>query len=194
MFHRDYAPPEPVVAGYIRHPLAAMVARAKKRNPASLFWIQEDGRLLEQPHLFRAYRPPKGEVLDRERHEHEQRFRRLFAFRSGIRVICAGSEETLAWFRRDAVRLLDRRTCFRRFPEMPDPRDPLRHFVLALDREIRFASVDRAATIHHLDGDEQTRRYRMLRFTGKGKPRWQNTPVEIRMSQERHNRLIALGA
>lgn len=174
VFCRDWPEPDATHPGFDgSHPLEKRITMVSQANPDACLRIQEDGALLVQPHLLRPFHSvPESASHRRWRDAHEHRFGEAFGFQSGVRLVCAASANALAWFRRDAVRLLNRRSCFWTYPDFPDPRDPLRHFVLALDRDILFAHHQTSCPVVHLDGHERRRHFRMLRFKGSGQPRW----------------------
>ena len=155
------------------HPLKQLADLLRQHVPESLIIIREDGLLLEQGNLF-VSRPPlqTPEKLVRSRINHEASFREQFSRHNGACYLFSSTGERLEWFRRDCTRLLDARVYCWNFPERPDPRDPLVHFILAPDAAIRFTSLDARLPGLHLDGTQRHFHYRETRRSGGGRPHW----------------------
>lgn len=146
------------------HPLRAKLDFLRRHHPGCRFTIREDGLILEQLPLFQATpHKPVPSLFDR----HERGFSRALAHQlkpfRGIHYVLATNSERLRWFQRDCLRVLGNRCHCWNFPEAPDPRDPLLHFVLASDRAIRHARLDGRYPLLHLDGNRRHWHYRQAR-------------------------------
>ena len=159
--------------GRSRHPLEVLARLLREYLPESLIITREDGLILEQGNLF-VSRPPlcTPDHLARSRLKHEITFRDQFQQQSGACYLFSARSDRLDWFRRDCTRLLDARVFCWNYPEQPDPRDPLVHFILVPDAAIRFASLGPLLPALHLDGTEKQLHYRAVRRSPGGRPRW----------------------
>jgi len=147
------------------HPRRAWARLCVRRRPQSRFLVCEDGSLLEQMALFGArsrLRPPAGWRAASA--AFDAAFIGQFAGRRGVCRVMAEDRASLAWFARDCRRLLGPSAHCWRWPHTPDARDPLTHFILTADRDIRFAALDPSAPSFHLDGNASRRRYRAARI------------------------------
>ena len=174
--------PEPVwveaLKGRTVHPLAALAQSQQTRNPHHQFWLREDGRLVEQLHLFHSYRPaPKKEVFSQERRNYDHQFKKQYKCVTGLTYVFSKKANTLKWFARDCRRLLGNRVCCWWYPALPDPGDPLIHFVLVKDSAIRFQQLPRPGNQVHMDGNGNNLAFRHIRLQGKSSCNWKSNRV-----------------
>ncbi|MDJ0836160.1 MAG: hypothetical protein QNK37_06550 [Acidobacteriota bacterium] len=156
------------------HPLARIHRAFQQYDPHALLTLREDGQSQAQSHLF--YRPVgpfllPGELM-RLRHLHDHAFRKQLSDLRGRYYIFANKKEPLDWFRRDCKRLLPAHVFCWDYPEGPDPRDPLTHFILVPDAAIRFAVLNPKIHGFSLDGDGHRDLYRLVRWPAVGDPDW----------------------
>ncbi len=159
--------------GVQRHPYERLRMRLARERPQSHFWFQEDGRLLEQPSLFDRHPPKEPDAsfracLDR----FEELFRKRFSSFRGSAYLFSKHRAKLAWIKRDCLRLMGRRISCWSFPAMPDPQDPLTHFILIRDHQIRLTRLERNLPCFHLDGGDRRLRFRSYRVAERPDPRW----------------------
>lgn len=160
-------------SGLERHPFEELLMRLVREHPQSQIWIQEDGRLLEQPSLFATHRKsPPTTSFRRQLAHFEGLFREQWAGFKGSAYVFSRSRARLAWFRRDCLRLLGTRICCWPFPCMPDPRDPLPHLILVRDQHVRLTRLERVLPCYFLDGEERRNLFRQYRVGNRKGPRW----------------------
>jgi len=148
-----------------RHPRAEMLERARVQNPKSLFRVVENGSISEQPWLFssRKHWSPDSELKEEARRFDEALRCELQEIEGGAFLV-ASDPELLTWFHCDCIRLLSKRYCYWNFPDMPDPRDGMIHFVLVADQSLKFTNPDNRFRTYYLDGTQRQHSFREVRF------------------------------
>ncbi len=157
------------------HPRAKALRDATISKPLSQFTPTEEGAILEQPWLFspRGFWQPEARFWEMSEMYDRQLLSELTTLQKGA-IFVAKDPELLAWMRRDCTRLLSKRYCCWNFPEMPDPRDPLIHFIFATDRSLRFERLDKRLQIRCLDGGFREQQYRAIRSQPANPPKWRH--------------------
>ncbi|CAM2067836.1 hypothetical protein SCOR_20825 [Sulfidibacter corallicola] len=171
------------------HPAARMKARLQATASNVTCWYGEAGELWVQPSLLSPWNLLRVDDLRENRQTLARRFRDELGDFEGAAWVLAASNDRLAWFRRDCLRVLGPRFRCVAFPDLPDPRDRQPHFVMATDARIRFADL-RRFPILHADGDAARRRYRHARAVALGPGKWIALSEPRRWGRVRWNRCI----
>jgi len=156
-----------------KHPLELIRSHARRTAPSVGLEYREDGRLQVQDHLFEpAGGIPLPSDLSARLALHEHVFTKQLADAHGRRYVFSAEADRLEWFRRDCRRLLSNRVFCWDFPEGPDPRDPLTHFILTHDSILRFQGLEDEVPELSLDGDPLCDEYRTARRPPRAQPTW----------------------
>lgn len=154
------------------HPLHERKLWYIKNTPGLAVVEQEDGQPLLQFPLFSGVPSLKSpQHLETAQQILDCRFLEHYANLPAHCYILAEDKSRLLWFRQDCIRLLGPRVCLWNYPQHPDPRDPLQHFILTCDRQIRFDALQDHFGILHLDGTHRHYLYRSARMTS-GNAHW----------------------
>lgn len=149
-----------------KHPLQDLAQWYQAQNPNLTVSHQEDGQpLLQLPLFERANLSPVPEPLLVAQRILDCRFLEQYARLPHRCYIIANSPQWLAWFRNDCIRLLGPQICLWGYPQHPDEGDPLQHFILTTDRQIRFQTLQWRYGILHLDGERRHHFYRSCRIS-----------------------------
>ena len=148
-----------------QHPYLARAQILKRSRPSSDWLLREDGVAVEQLSLFDPIEHGHcGDAYSQECTLFDQSFRRDTTGRSGRTYVFAANAARLAWFRRDCRRLLPAGTFCWEFPQVPDPRDSLRHYILIVDKAVKHRRLESGLPCLHLDGTTQQHYYRNARL------------------------------
>jgi len=158
---------------YPDHPYRARIEILRKACPASDWWVQEDGSAVEQLKLFCRNQDdyPPTPFRD-ECGRYDDAFRRQLGHPAPSCYVFSRNPVRLAWFRRDCRRLLPAATFCWNYPDLPDRRDPLRHFLLIADHAVKHRRLEQRLPCLHLDGDNQRCHYRSARLGLLGTAAW----------------------
>lgn len=157
----------------ITHPQQELLISFQKQHPNSKFFLQANGEIAEQQYLFE--KPPALHIPDeyqKKRKILDQYFRgQVQLFKKPLYVF-AKDKDRLNWFQRDCLRLLSHPIFFWRIPPTSLPENSSRHIILIHDPDIKFQHLLCGPTPLHLDGNNQTIRYRNYRMGLKAPIEW----------------------
>lgn len=157
------------------HPWQRCLQTLRQCSSVSDFWPREDGRIVQQMHVFAPWPAPREEPTTRTaRATYDRCFTQYLRTLRGHHVVCAKSRRALLWFGRDVQRLGSVNDGSVWAPNWPDRRDPRRLFVLVDDARLRYTALPYYWPILHLDGESRTWRYRAARLPGTGGVAWRS--------------------